>query len=112
MVFRMLAFAHREKLMKIMTLVLTLLISSFAFASSIEETVERIEREREVSCTFSNASVSFCVGNPNDGSQVCNRTVRYKCLPDDVSKKEFRLKLRVRKVGFQAERVRKIVYIY
>lgn len=96
----------------------SLLVIIFIFASftvsakSVEDTILKVEAKKDAKCTYQSSSMSYCLGNAQDGSQVCRRTLRFSCLPNEVSQKEFRLKLRTVKVGFQVEQVRKIIYIY
>ena len=89
-----------------------MLMTGFAHAKNVEETILKVESKKDAKCTYVKTSPDVCLGYPSEGAGICYRTVKYKCLPNDVTKKPFRVKLKVKQVGVQEARVTKIKYKY
>lgn len=102
----------KKSILKSVLCVVVLILAQSSFAKSIEETVLKVETSKDAKCILGNSSTAYCLGDQTNGSGVCYWRVKFSCLPNDVSKKEFRLKLKVKKVGFSPEKVTKIIYIY
>jgi hypothetical protein len=69
------------------TILLLLSLSSLSFAAGIDETISKIELEKNAKCEYTNSSSSFCLNN------YCRQRVFYTCTSNDG---DFKVKLGIR----------------
>lgn len=87
-----------------------LAMSTSVFARGIEETVAAVEAKKDAKCTYVKSSPGICFGDPVYG--VCTNWEKFKCLPNTITEREFKLSLKVRRVGISPAVVKKITYTY
>lgn len=97
---------------KLMILSASMLLSTGVYAKSLDQKVKEIEAKKEAKCEYKKTRPAVCLGDVTLGAGVCTFKVVYKCLPDDVTKKPFTVKIRVRQVGNNEPVVRSTTYQY
>ncbi len=105
--------------MKIATLLILALLSISSFASSVGETISRIERETNSKCERTGGSLfNFCSGSiPREGETsvpyTCRYSSKYTCYSNE---KDFKIKLKVieaynYRTQERENRVTKVIYL-
>jgi len=97
---------------KLLVIMAMALMTTMVHAEGVDETIVSIETQKDAKCTYVKTTPGVCLGDPTLRAGLCYNWVKYKCLPNDVTKKSFKLKLKVRQVGINQSRVTKIKYIY
>lgn len=95
--------------MKSMLLIATFLISSAAFAGSVENKIKEIESENNARCDYKKTSFALCFGR-DAYSRVCYYSVKYNCLSQDG---DFTAKIKVKssynlELQKRVEKIRKV----
>lgn len=69
------------------TFLLLLSLSTLSFAAGIDETISKIEMEKNAKCEYTNSSNSFCLNS------YCRQRVYYTCTSNED---DFKVKLGIR----------------
>lgn len=91
-----------------MKYLLVMLIASFSlYAANIEQTIAKVELEKNAKCEYDSSNASFCLNN------YCRQNLFYQCISNTD---KFKLKLGIRYYNLGGrisnETVRTITYIY
>lgn len=80
--------------MKTLAALFITLLSFSAFSASVDETIAKIETDREAVCSRTGISAfNFCTGPVSYEARICYSTVTYSCYASD---EDFTVKLRVK----------------